>query len=119
MSIVGLHLPPVKRQTEKRPQSCPNCYGETFQRWGRIHKQMRDKRFRSVQAYRYRCRRSFRHYPEGVDKADQTQRMGKLAAIYWIMGLSLRSGDRPGAVRHPPQPHDRLAGLAGAGGTAA
>ena len=44
--------------------------------------------------YRYRCcrcRHTFRHYPQGVDRADQTQRMRKLAAIYWILGMSLRS----------------------------
>ena len=32
----------------------------------------------------------FRHYPQGVDQADQTQRMRKLAAMYWVMGMSLR-----------------------------
>lgn len=93
MSIVILQLPPVKRQTEKRPPSCPNCQGETFQRWGRVRKPVRDNRLRSVQVYRYRCchcHRTFRHYPPGVDPADQTQRLRKLVAIYWILGLSLR-----------------------------
>lgn len=93
MSIVILQLPAVKRQTEKRPPSCPNCQGETFQRWGRVRKPVRDNRLRSVQVYRYRCchcHRTFRHYPPGVDPADQTQRLRKLVAIYWILGLSLR-----------------------------
>jgi hypothetical protein len=31
MSIVILQLPDVKRKTEKRPQECPYCQGETFQ----------------------------------------------------------------------------------------
>jgi transposase-like protein len=47
-----------------------------------------------VQVYRYRCcscQRTFRHYPLGVDQADQTQRLRKLAAIYWVLGMSLRS----------------------------
>ena len=77
MSIVTLRLPPVKRQTEQRPQSCPNCYGETFQRWGRVRKPVRDNRLRSVQVYRYHCCHcgyTFRYYPEGVDGADQGRR---------------------------------------------
>ncbi len=94
MSIVTLRLPTVKCQTEQRPQFCSNCHGETFQRWGRVRKPVRDNRFRSVQVYRYRCchcRRTLRHYPAGVDTADQTQRLRKLVAIYWLMGMSLRS----------------------------
>lgn len=93
MSIVVLSLPEVKRKTEKRPQACPHCQGETFQRWGKVSKPVQDNRHRTVSVYRYRCcrcRRTFRHYPQGVDQADQTQRMRKLAAILWVLGLSLR-----------------------------
>lgn len=53
---------------------------------------MRDNRHRTVSVYRYRCchyRRTFRHYPQGVDQADQTQRMHKLAAVLWVFGMSL------------------------------
>jgi transposase-like protein len=93
MAIVILQLPNVKRKTETRPKKCPYCPGETFQRWGRVRKAVRDSRFRSVRVYRYRCclcHRTFRHYPEGVDRADQTERLRKLAAICWVLGLSLR-----------------------------
>ena len=93
MSIVVLKLPAVKSSTETRPKSCPYCQGETFQRWGKVGKPVKDNRFAIVTLYRYRCNRchrTFRHYPEGVDRADQTQRMRKLAAICWMLGLSLR-----------------------------
>lgn len=93
MAIVLLQLPVVKRKTEIRPQQCPYCQGGTFQRWGKVRKPVRDNRFRTVQVYRYRCchcRRTFRHYPQGVRRADQTERLGKLAAILWVLGLSLR-----------------------------
>ncbi|MFC1923621.1 transposase [Chloroflexota bacterium] len=93
MPIVFLQLPKVKQKTESRPQHCPYCAGETFQRWGKVRKPVRDKRYRSVQVYRFlccSCRRTFRHYPQGVDRADQTQRMRKLASLYWILGMSLR-----------------------------
>ncbi len=93
MSIVILQLPVVKRKNETRPKKCRYCQGETFQRWGKVSKPVRDHRCRRVQVYRYRCchcQRTFRHYPQGVDRADQTQRMRKLAAIYWVLGMSLR-----------------------------
>ena len=94
MSIVVLNLPDVKPQTETRPQDCPYCQGETFQRWGAVRKPVRDPRLRSVKVYRYRCchcQRTFRHYPQGVERADQTQRMRKLAALCWTLGFSYRS----------------------------
>ncbi len=78
MSIVVLQLPDVKRKTEGRPQRCRYCPGEIFQRWGKVSKPVRDSQYRSVQTYRYRCCRchhTFRHYPPGVDCADQTQRL--------------------------------------------
>jgi len=93
MPIVVLQLPDVKQKTENRPSKCPYCKGETFQRWGKGRKPIRDSQYRSIQVYRFRCcqcQRTFRHYPLGVDRADQTQRMRKLAAICWMMGLSLR-----------------------------
>lgn len=93
MSIVVLRLPEVKRKTETRPQKCRYCGGETFQRWGKVRKPVRDNRHRTVSVYRYRCchcLRTFRHYPLGVDQADQTQRMRKLAAVLWVLGMSVR-----------------------------
>jgi len=101
MAIVILQLPNVKRKTEIRPKKCPYCPGEAFQRWGKVRKPVRDNKYRSVQVYRYRCchcHRSFRYYPEGVGRADQTERLRNpstslrtwLATICWVLGLSLR-----------------------------
>jgi transposase-like protein len=83
----------VKRKCETRPKQCPDCQGETFQRWGKVGKPVRDNRHRGVLVFRYRCcscRRTFRHYPPGVDRADQTVRLRKLVALMWVLGLSLR-----------------------------
>lgn len=93
MSILVLKLPDVKRKTESRPSECPYCQGETFQRWGRVQKPVRDTKMRKVWVYRYRCcqcRRTFRHYPEGCSRADQTERMQGFAVICWRLGLSYR-----------------------------
>ena len=92
MSIVVLKLPEVKVEVE-RPTQCPACKGETFQRWGGQVRQIRDPQVKEVMVYRYRCcacRHTFRHYPAGVDRAQQSQRLRKLAALTWLLGLSYR-----------------------------
>lgn len=94
MSIVTLRLPEVKRKTKTRPQKCPYCSGNTFQSWGQVAKPVRDLRCRTIRVCRYRCchcHRTFRYYPKGVDRADQTERLRKYVAILWVLGMSLRS----------------------------
>jgi transposase-like protein len=97
MSIVTLRLPEVKYCQEARPNRCPYCEGETFQRWGGVAKRVSDPHLGEVWVYRYRCcrcRRTFRHYPVGIDRARQTVRMRALAAIGWILGMSYRGSSR-------------------------
>jgi transposase-like protein len=92
MKIV-LQLPETKRINSARPRKCKHCQGETFQRWGRVVRKVKDPRMRSVVVHRYRCTsctRTFRHYPQGVTAAQQTERMKKLAVICWSLGLSYR-----------------------------
>jgi len=94
MSIVVLKLPVVKRKTEERPKKCPDCAGETFQRWGQVTKPVKDMRVRKVKVYRYgccHCKHTFRHYPAGVTRAQQSGRLMKLCVIMWSLGLSYRS----------------------------
>jgi transposase-like protein len=93
MSIVVLKLPDVKGYNENRPPCCPSCKGEILQRWGGRIRGIRDHQVKEVLVYRYRCcrcRHTFRHYPEGVDQAQQSRRLRKLAAICWTLGLSYR-----------------------------
>ena len=95
MTIVVLKLPNVKRKSEARPRRCPYCEGETFQRWGQVNKPVKDVFVRKVKVYRYRCcqcRRTFRHYPEGNTRADQTERLKLLAVLLWKLGVSHRAG---------------------------
>ena len=94
MTIVVLKLPAVKRKRDERPKKCPACAGETFQRWGQVHKSVKDTRIRNVKVYRYRCchcKHTFRHYPAGVTQAQQSERLMKLCVIMWSLGLSYRS----------------------------
>jgi transposase-like protein len=94
MAIVVLKLPDVKRKREERPKQCRYCKGETFQRWGRVNKVVKDIRVRNVKVYRYRCchcKHTFRDYPEGNSRADQTERLRLFAIILWTLGLSYRA----------------------------
>lgn len=93
MAILILKLPKVKRITEERPRECPHCNGETFQRWGQVRKPVKDTQCRNVRVYRYRCcrcKRTFRNYPDGTTRADQTERLRLFAVICWTLGLSYR-----------------------------
>jgi len=93
MSIVVLKLKNVKREKIERPRRCPYCGGETFQRWGEVQKQIKDTQVKSVRVYRYRCchcTSTFRYYPEGITRADQSERLKQFATICWSLGLSHR-----------------------------
>jgi transposase-like protein len=92
MSIIVLKLPEVKEKTG-RPKTCPVCNGETFQSWGGRWKEVRDHEVKRVWVKRYRCcqcKHTFRHYPEGIDQGQQSQRLRRLAALSWVLGLSYR-----------------------------
>jgi len=92
MSIIVLKLPEVKVSAE-RPSRCPVCKGDILQRWGGQVKRVRDPYVREVLVYRYRCcrcRHTFRHYPSGVDQAQQSQRLRQLAGLCWVLGVSSR-----------------------------
>jgi transposase-like protein len=93
MAIVILQLPDVKEKEENRPEKCPYCAGVTFQRWGGRKRKIKDPQIKEVIVYRYRCcrcKRTFRHNPAGISRAQQSERMKKLAAICWSRGLSYR-----------------------------
>jgi len=93
MAIVTLRLPDVKVAAEGRPEGCPNCGCPILQRWGGQHRTIKDPHEHEVVVFRYRCTdcgRTFRHYPEGITSAHQSQRLIQLAAVSWVLGLSLR-----------------------------
>jgi hypothetical protein len=101
MKSLLIRLPPKTSepsQPEDRPRSCPRCKSPFLQAWGRTRKPIRDLRTREVLVRRYRCpacRHCFRHYPEGVDRRDQSQRTATLAALLWALGLSTHAVSPP------------------------
>lgn len=96
MSSIIIRLPAVKSAPDTRPSVCPSCGSDVLQGWGKYPKRVRDQFVSGVQTRRYKCpecQQTFRHYPEGVSRADQTARLSKLAAILWAFGLSYRRAE--------------------------
>ncbi len=93
MAIIVLKPPDVKAEAENRPETWRVCGYDILQRWGCQTKQVRDPHVHEVVVYRYyrcRCRHTFRHYPAGVDQAQQSQQLRKPVAVCWALGLSYR-----------------------------
>ena len=94
MTRVRFTLPQVKLHPDTRPPACPHCGSVFLNRHGAVAKPVKDLYVSKVTVHRYRCvdcRRTFRHYPQGVDGHDQSLRLRGLAALSWALGLSLRS----------------------------
>ncbi len=71
------------------PTAVHTVTGRRFSVGGTV-KRVTDPQLTEVVVYRYRCcrcRRTFRHYPPGMDRACQTARMRALAAIGWLLGM--------------------------------
>ena len=93
MPIIVLRLPEFQANNEHRPTQCPYCGSQVFQRWGSYAKTVQDTSEKVSEFFRYRCNacgRTFRNYPPGVDHTNLTQRVRKLAALAWALGVSAR-----------------------------
>jgi transposase-like protein len=86
-----LLVPQVKPEPAERPKACRWCGDPLLQRHQAVSKRIIDTQVRETQAVRYRCtacERTFRHYPEGVSRYRQSQRVMGLAVLFWTLGLS-------------------------------
>lgn len=97
MPTIHLTLPSVQPTPGDRPRHCPHCGHWRLHRHGRCAKPIRDRELSTVSVDRYRCtacRRTFRHYPAGVTRADHSQRLVAIGALLWAAGLRLRWCER-------------------------
>ena len=93
MAIITLRLSAVNSHPEDRPAHCRYCGHAVLQKWGTVTKPVRDSRMTQVLVQRYyctQCHRTFRHYPTGIERADQSQRLQQLAALCWQFAFSTR-----------------------------
>lgn len=91
---VRLLVPQVKPYPQGRPPACCWCGSPLLQRHQTVPKGLIDTHVRQAQALRYRCSacgRTFRHYPEGISRCRQSQRVMGLAVLLWALGLSQRA----------------------------
>lgn len=94
MPRIHIRIPEVRPFPSTRPSACPHCGHPALQRWARVRKPLKDPFLPQAEVHRYRCpncRRTFRHYPEGVSGWTQSQRTVALCALLWALGLSLRA----------------------------
>jgi transposase-like protein len=88
-----LTLPRVEPSEWKMPTICPHkgCQGRHFEHHQEVDKPLKDTTYGRVVARRYRClrcKRTFRVYPQGVTRAQTSQRVKGLGVMLYLLGLS-------------------------------
>ncbi len=94
MAIITLRLTAVNSHPAGRPPVCPYCGHSILHKWATVIKPVRDSQLQHVMVHRYRCvrcHRTVRHYPPGIERADQSLRLQQLAALCWQFGFSTRN----------------------------
>jgi transposase-like protein len=80
----------------KAPKECPydDCRGKYFKSHQQhCDKAVRDTKYERVEVYRrkcLRCQRTHRVYPQGVSKAQQTERLKGTSVMLYVLGISYR-----------------------------
>ena len=91
---ISVRLPRVEPDHHVLPEACPyGCRGGHSKRHGikGERKAVRDTRYDEVWAYRYRCLkcgRTYRVYPKGVGRDQQSDRLKALSVLLYVLGLS-------------------------------
>jgi transposase-like protein len=92
---ISVRLPEVKPNVYEEPERCPNaeCEGEHFKPHGvkGESKAIRDLGYEAVESFRWKCLRcgqTFRVYPQGVSRAQQTKRLKGISVLLYVLGLS-------------------------------
>jgi DNA-directed RNA polymerase subunit RPC12/RpoP len=91
--MILLKLPDTNNIPDGRPGNCPYCGSQILQRWGRVTKPVKGGSDLMAVIYRYKCRdckKTFRHYPQDVDRSGFTTSIRQLAVLLSAMGLSSR-----------------------------
>lgn len=94
LSRVRFTLPQVKRHPDGRPPACSVRGSIYLHRHGSITKPITNLYFDEVAVLRYicvDCKRTLRHYPDGMDRHNQSIRLIGLAGLVWALGLLHRS----------------------------
>ncbi len=88
---IRLVVPDVNVHPTERPRRCRYCEEPYLHRHGTVRKPVRDHKLGEAIACRYKCAscgRTFRHYPSGITRKDQSRRTVVLATLMYALGLS-------------------------------
>ena len=92
---VSVRLPQVKSEVYEELHCCAygGCEGQHFKPHGvkGEEKAVRDLAHEAVKSYRWRClrcNRTFRIYPRGVSRTQQTSRLKGITVLLYVLGLS-------------------------------
>ena len=89
-----VRIPNVEPELYQMPTECPyeGCHGTAFkQHQEGCPKSLRDSQHEQVEAKRYRCLRcghTFRVYPKGVTRAQQSDALKAFSVLLYLLGLS-------------------------------
>jgi len=93
MDGIVLCLNEVENTQNGQPVICPYCGCSTVRRWGSGTRNVYDTRPINAVVFRFycvECNRTFRYYPQGVDRSQISVRIRRLAALLWLMEVSTR-----------------------------
>jgi transposase-like protein len=91
---IEVRLPKVDPDEYEEPEACPyGCGGRHFKAHGvkGEDKATRDLHHEQVKSYRrecMKCRRTFRVYPQGISRAQQSDRLKAMSVLLYVLGLS-------------------------------
>jgi transposase-like protein len=91
---LSVRISPVEPGVYKLPERCPhsNCEGKHFRKHqDHCAKAIRDPKHEAVEAQRYLCLRcggTFRVYPKGVSRAQQSDALKAFSVLLYVLGLS-------------------------------
>ena len=91
---LSVRISPVEPGVYELPERCPrsNCDGKHFrQHQDHCAKAIRDPKYEAVEAQRYhclKCKRTFRVYPKGVSRAQQSDALKAFSVLLYVLGLS-------------------------------
>ena len=114
-------LPRVNTCPRARPIQCPYYECGILHKHGEVQKSVKDIYVAEVAVMRYLCvgcKRSFTHYPQGVDRNSRSVR---LRALMWVLGATPQVGGMRTDGTGMPSSYEKLTGCArgGQGGCAA
>jgi transposase-like protein len=93
MSVIVVQIEDAMNRLADTPLRCPHCGSVDLKHWGELSRKINDVKpvYAVIQRYYCNhCHSTFRYYPTGIDQSRYSERLRRLAALIWLMDLSVR-----------------------------